>query len=462
MLAVSATATPSGASSCPAATRGRDRKDVQFEGLGPLQTGGVIRRVPSLLAKLSGPRCHAHPASLASAVCHSCGREICERCVALDAGGIPRCLACSGRRALRVRVAAAVLALLVVGAGSMAWRSLRQLPTPAQADASGAPLDSPEAKAVARLRAQVQLEPCDRRRIVELAELTLGAGDSRETLSQVDTFLRKCGEYPRLRELSYQAHKQLSEWAGAAADAGKLIELDPQDANYRGWRGLVYEQSGDLARAAEDYEQALLLKPHLADVPMNLAAAYEKLGKPCSAILPLAQVVTYYPEARNVDAIQARIGRLAFMGECAWAVGEGQALIRSRSGAHVMTARVRVNGRDCGTFIVDTGATLVVLSRRAAVSLALNLAGAPRFYTQTANGVGSGSAVVLDKVEVQGVRAARVSAAVVDELVGVDGLLGMSFLSRFDLNRSNGVLEIKARKRSMAASPPAPAGRPAP
>lgn len=406
-----------------------------------------MRRVPSLLAKLSGPRCHAHPASLACAACRSCGREICELCVALDAGAVPRCLACSRRRALRVRLAVAVFVLFVVGAGSMAWRSMRQLPIPAQADTTDPPLDSPEAKAVARLRAQVQREPCDRRRIVELAELTLRAGDSRETLSQADNFFRKCGEYSRLRELSFQAHKQLSEWTGAAADAGKLIELDPQDANYRGWRGLVYEESGDLARAAEDYEQALLLKPHLADLPMNLAAAYEKLGKPCSAILPLAQVVTYYPEARNVDGIQARIARLASMGECAWSVGEGHALIRSRPGAHVMTAPVRINGRDCGTFIVDTGATLVVLSRRAAALLALNLAGAPRLYTQTANGVGSGSAVVLDKVEVQGVRAARVSAAVVDELVGVDGLLGMSFLSRFDLNRSNGVLEIKTRKR---------------
>ena len=94
---------------------------------------------------------------------------------------------------------------------------------------------------------------------------------------------------------------------------------------------------------------------------------------------------------------------------------------------------------------------MVVLSRHAADSLGLNLAGATRLYTQTANGVGSGSAVTLDRVEVQGVRAARVSAAVVDELVGADGLLGMSFLSRFDLSRSNGSLEIKARKRALAA-----------
>jgi clan AA aspartic protease (TIGR02281 family) len=422
----------------------------------------VMRRVPSLLAKLSGPRCHAHPASLACTVCRSCAREICEICVALDAGAVPRCVACWKRRALRVRVAAAVLALFAVGASGMAWRSMRQLPTAAQVDTTDLLHDSPEATAVARLRAQVQREPCDRRRIVELAERTLRAGDGRDTLNQAETFFRKCGEHPRLREISYQAHKQLSQWSGAAADAGKLIELDPQDANYRGWRGLVYEESGDLLRAAEDYEQALLLKPHLADLPMNLAAAYEKLGKPCSAILPLAQVVTYYPEARNVDSIQARIARLASMGECAWSAGEGQALIRSRPGAHVMTARVRINERDCGTFIVDTGATLVVLSRRAAVLLGLNLTGAPRLYTQTANGVGSGSAVVLDLVEVQGVRAARVSAAVVDELVGVDGLLGMSFLSRFDLHRSNGVLEIKARKRPARASPEALRGSPAP
>lgn len=53
----------------------------------------------------------------------------------------------------------------------------------------------------------------------------------------------------------------------------------------------------------------------------------------------------------------------------------------------------------------------------------------------------------MDKVEVQGVKAARVPAAVIDGLGSIDGLLGMSFLSRFDLKQAAGLLEITARRR---------------
>ena len=129
---------------CHATKVARHRKGVQFERSELGHPGSVMRRVPSLLAKLSGPRCHAHPESLASAVCRSCGREVCELCVTLDAGAIPRCLACWRLRALRFRVAAAVVGIIAVGASIMAWRSMNQLPTPTQADRTELPNDSPK------------------------------------------------------------------------------------------------------------------------------------------------------------------------------------------------------------------------------------------------------------------------------------------------------------------------------
>lgn len=331
------------------------------------------------------------------------------------------------------------------------WQYLRVTTSGPKADA---PLAiSPADSTVARLRARVDEEPCDRRRIIELVEHSLREGNSREVLSRSDAFFVKCGDYSRLRELRYGAHRQLGDWANAAADASKLIESNPHNASYHGWRAMIHEQSGDLTRASEDYEQALLLKPSLADVPATLASVYEKLGKPCSAILPLAQVVTYYPEASDVEVVHARIARLAGLGECAWSAGQGHAVIRRRPGDTVMTARVRINGRDCGIFVVDTGATFVALSRRAAEAIALDVSGKPKLYAQTANGVALGHAVVLDEVAVQGLRAARVRAAVVDNLGEIDGLLGMSFLSRFDFHHAKGVLEIDARHRSSSKTP---------
>ena len=64
---------------------------------------------------------------------------------------------------------------------------------------------------------------------------------------------------------------------------------------------------------------------------------------------------------------------------------------------------------------------------------------------QTANGPRPGHLITVQAIEVQGVKAARVPAVVIDDLGGgIDGLLGLSFLSRFDLKQTRGTFEIAA------------------
>jgi clan AA aspartic protease (TIGR02281 family) len=300
---------------------------------------------------------------------------------------------------------------------------------------------------VAKLRARVQQEPCDRRAILQLAEAEFQAGDHRAVLFHARGFFKKCGDYPRLRWLTYEAHKQVSEWQQAGEEASKLIASNPHDADFRGWRGLVHEQTGDLEHAAEDYRQALLLRPQLRDLPINLANVYEKQGKPCEAILPLAQLVFYAGEVQGVAAIRSRILGLESRPECSWSLGEGQAVLKRAPTENVFLTRVSINGTDVGTFVVDTGATEVVFSRRVAEKLRLDLNGAPVFLAETANGVSTCSGVVLDQVAVQGLHARHVSAAVTDGLGSVDGLLGMSFLTRFELWQDGASLKLSTRKR---------------
>lgn len=294
--------------------------------------------------------------------------------------------------------------------------------------------------------AHLAREPCDRRKIVELAEQLFRQGDAREVVTRADAFIGKCGDLPRLRWVTFAAYKQLSEWDRAAVEATKLIDSDPYNANYRGWRGLVYEQTHDFGRAADDYRQAIVLHPQLSDVPLNLAEAYEKLGRRCDSIEPLLQLIFYNPHATNIGAIEARVDALTTSDECALVAGQGNARLRTPSDQTVMTAPVRINGRFAGNFIVDTGASLVVLSRETAERLGVDLTKAPSLFAQTANGVGRGSGIMLERVEVQGARAERVTAAAVDGLGKIDGLLGMSFLSRFDLRRSRDLLELTPRR----------------
>ena len=386
-------------------------------------------------------------------MCRSCYQALCDVCAVRDSNYRIRCGVCA--RAASKRTSIALLAgafIAVVGAtlGGLYYRraareaaiaeALRQANEPPAFDYR---LAAPN---IERLRAQLAKEPCDRRAVLELADAAFQAGDHRGALFHCERFFKRCGDYPRLRWITYEAHKQLSEWKLAADDASNLIASDPHDADFRGWRGLVYEQTGDLEHAAEDFRQALLLRPELHDLPINLANVYEKQGKACDAILPLAQLVFYAGEIQGVAAVRSRILSLEARPECAWSVGEGQAKLKRLPHETVFLAKVQINEKEAGTFIVDTGATLVVLSQKLANRLQLDLNGAPLFLAQTANGVSAGTGVVLDHVAVQGLHANHVPAAIVDGLGSIDGLLGMSFLTRFELLQSGDSLQISTRK----------------
>jgi aspartyl protease family protein len=400
---------------------------------------------------MSAESCHAHPTVPATTACRTCFRPICSICIIPDLRKLPRCPDCTARRsAWASRAVAAIALLAAASAGAWFVRGRGGGPTPDRAVDAGAETElydyGAAANEVHRLEGQLDKEPCDRRKIIQLGEAMLGAGDGRGTLRRAEAFFQRCGDHPRLRWLTYEAHKQLSEWDEAAGEATKLIQSNPYDADFRGWRGLAYEEKGDLDRASEDYRQALVLKPRFADLPLNLANIYERQGKPCDAILPLSQVIFYHPEAANVGALRGRIEEIGALPECASTMGEGRVQIRRRPGEALLFAKVRVNDREGGTFVVDTGATLVVLSQALAKKLEIDTRDAPKLLAQTANGPVTALAVTLDRIEVQGVKAARVPAAIVADLGRIEGLLGMSFLSRFDLKQQAGQLEITARK----------------
>jgi len=114
-------------------------------------------------------------------------------------------------------------------------------------------------------------------------------------------------------------------------------------------------------------------------------------------------------------------------------------VMSASSGGHFMPEGA-INGRNA-RFLVDTGATLVAIGRDEATRLGLDLSGASKGISQTANGPVAVQIVVLDRVRVGGVEITNVGAAIVPQTMPFI-LLGNSFLSRFQMRRDNDVMKL--------------------
>ncbi len=138
-------------------------------------------------------------------------------------------------------------------------------------------------------------------------------------------------------------------------------------------------------------------------------------------------------------------------------VGDAPASVGSGAGEQLSGARVvltagpgghfltdgQINGRTV-QFMVDTGATTVALSVADAKRIGLNYQNGQPVQMSTANGVTQGWRVTLNTVRVGDVMVSGVEA-----VVSPGGmpyvLLGNSFLSRFQMNRTNDQMVLERR-----------------
>lgn len=104
-----------------------------------------------------------------------------------------------------------------------------------------------------------------------------------------------------------------------------------------------------------------------------------------------------------------------------------------------------INGRSM-RFVIDTGADLTTLSRAEARRIGLDYRGGMPAKAATVNGVVNGWRVSLDSVRIGDITVRDVDAMVVDNDTLSVGLLGMSFLGRFDMQRQGSTLVLRRRR----------------
>jgi len=96
-------------------------------------------------------------------------------------------------------------------------------------------------------------------------------------------------------------------------------------------------------------------------------------------------------------------------------------------------------------FLVDTGASAVVLSAGDAMRLGIDWRKGQRVTLQTANGATAGYLVRFDSLRVGAIELTNVEGVVLEKGPGPVGLLGMSFLNRVEMKRDGQVMTLIRR-----------------
>ena len=187
------------------------------------------------------------------------------------------------------------------------------------------------------------------------------------------------------------------EWGEAARHWSRAASLQPDNAYFNYMRAIALARLGHRQAANEALELALLLQP----------------GQPLER------------------QIRTELATLSFVAEAE----EGtQTSVPLENGRGVWTVGVLVNGRHAGRFLVDTGSSVVVVSPAFATRAGIKLRHADVLELETLGGRTRAPWGTVSSLRVGGAEI-RNSDVVVHYPGGdIDGILGNSFLNRWDVS----------------------------
>ena len=285
---------------------------------------------------------------------------------------------------------------------------------------------------------QLSRERCDRQAIFDLARALQTAGYRREAAKVDVTFSGMCGGYaPSLRQAA-NVLLELSDFSGAETASSEVIELEPLYDNGYYLRALARDGGGLAEKALDDYVTAIELvgdKGRIFSTSyFNMARLYEKLGRFCDAVLPIEAWVSLNPKH---DTSQTRTIIASYMtkGRCATGTRGSAEVFAVARPNNTVNLPVTINGVR-GTLVLDTGATFVSLKSSFAQKAGVEINQESTVRLRTANGIVDGKRGRAQTIQLRSLLAKDVPIVVQagEYGAGIDGLLGMSFLSRFSIN----------------------------
>ncbi len=299
-------------------------------------------------------------------------------------------------------------------------------------------------------RYQSQLSPYLEQAYSALVRSALDQGASVEAQRWLAEAERSLGESERRLLLQAELDQLAGRFQAARAALHRTIALDPLAA------GRIYPQIRLLVESLTEGrggpltldEKIALLSEELVNDPGH-AVYYALLGR------------LYYQQGHNELAVAnleyamqldaALVPELSSLIDVVQQRQDSPGLLEvpviSRGHTLYVDAMLNASSRRY-RLVLDTGASLTAISAGTARALGVAItADLPRVELATANGMLRAPVISLRSVRVGGAFVEHVQAVVLPELEGADGLLGLSFLNRFDMdiNHSEGKLLLRRR-----------------
>jgi aspartyl protease family protein len=300
---------------------------------------------------------------------------------------------------------------------------------------------------------ELRREPCDQKSIDELAIALDKLGYRREAARGLYGFVRACGAPASALNKATNLFLGLTDYAMAVEVADEFIRRAPADHNAHYLRGVALEGMGDYSRALTDYADAVELfgrdkKSMSSVVFLHMAKSYAALGRYCEAAAPILMWVSIDPATHDTSQAQKMIADYERQGNCA-AAKDSHTERFMRASGWVVTVKVEINGAR-GNFVLDTGASYVTVNPAFAERAKIPPSNMP-ITLWTANGTAKGTLSKADKIRLGKLEVLNVPIVVQKTeaktfAAGVDGLLGMSFLSRFEVQLGASIVEVRTRR----------------
>ena len=119
----------------------------------------------------------------------------------------------------------------------------------------------------------------------------------------------------------------------------------------------------------------------------------------------------------------------------------GQIVVPLQKNGNSIMVDVSVNNVPM-RFMLDTGASLTVLSEKAANDIGLSASGSEHVFLHTANGAVRAPIIQIPQVRLGEAVATNLKAAILNNMGPVQGLLGLNFLNQFDIDIDHSMGEL--------------------